>query len=416
MTKTRKSVQARRTFLRYLAGSPLFATGALAPIRGILAAAEEGKPSAPGLADVISSIDEAINVFDFEAVTRKKLPPAHYGYLATGTEDNVTLRANREGFQRFQLRVRRLVDVRNIDTSMELMGARWNSPIALAPAGHQKAFDPSGEAAVARAARETSSLQILSTVTTTAVEDVIRERGGPVWFQLYASGDWNITQALVKRAEQAGCPVVAMTVDLQGGSNRETLKRFSRIDKRDCTLCHDRSTPQSRLRRKPMFDGLDVSKRVSGSSRGLTWDFAKRVQDATSMKLFIKGIVTAEDAELCVENGLDGIIVSNHGGRAEASGRSTIECLPEIVEAVQGRIPVIIDSGFRRGTDVFKALALGADAVAVGRPYLWGLAAFGQEGVQAVLNLLRAELMMVMRQAGTPSIDKISSSHIMRAS
>ena len=124
MTKTRKSVQARRTFLRYLAGSPLFATGALAPIRGILAAAEEGKPSAPGLADVISSIDEAINVFDFEAVARKKLPPAHYGYLATGTEDNVTLRANREGFQRFQLRVRRLVDVRDIDTSMELMGAR----------------------------------------------------------------------------------------------------------------------------------------------------------------------------------------------------------------------------------------------------------------------------------------------------
>ena len=133
------------------------------------------------------------------------------------------------------------------------------------------------------------------------------------------------------------------------------------------------------------------------------------------MKLFIKGIVTAEDAELCVENGLDGIIVSNHGGRAEASGRSTIESLPEIVKVVQGRIPVIIDSGFRRGTDVFKALALGADAVAIGRPYLWGLASFGQEGVRAVLDMLRAELMMVMRQAGTTSIDKISSSHILRS-
>ncbi len=164
-----------------------------------------------------------------------------------------------------------------------------------------------------------------------------------------------------------------------------------------------------------MYDGLDVSKRISGSSRGFTWDFARRIQDATSMKLFIKGIVTAEDAELCVENGLDGVIVSNHGGRAEASGRSTIECLPEIVKAVQGRMPVIIDSGFRRGTDVFKALALGADAVAVGRPYLWGLAAFGQEGVKAALDLLRAELVMVMRQAGATSIGKISSSHIVRS-
>ena len=409
------NVQARRTFLRYLVGSPLFASAALAPMRGVLAAAEEDSYSVPKPSELISSVDEAISVFDFEAVARKKLPPAHYGYLATGTEGNVTLRANREGFQRFQLRVRRLIDVRDVDTSIELMGTHWNSPIALAPTGNQKAFDSHGEAAVARAAKETSSLQILSTVTTTSVEEVTRERGGPVWFQLYASENWTITQALLKRAEQAGCPVVAMTVDVQGGSNREMLKRFSRIDKRDCTLCHDRGSPQGSLRRKPMFDGLDLSQRGRGSSRGLTWDFARRVQDATSMKLFIKGIVTAEDADLCVENGLDGIIVSNHGGRAEASGRSTIESLPEIVKAVQGRIPVIIDSGFRRGTDVFKALALGADAVAVGRPYLWGLASFGQEGVRAVLDMLRAELMMVMRQAGTTSIDKISSSHILRS-
>ena len=407
-------VQARRTFLRYLAGSPLFASAAWGPMRGVLAAAEEDSYAVPKPGEVISSVDEAINVFDFEAVARKKLPPAHYGYLATGTEGNVTLRANREGFQRFQLRVRRLIDVRDVDTSIELLGTRWNSPIALAPTGNQKAFDSSGEAAVARAARETSSLQILSTVTTTSVEDVIRERGGPVWFQLYASEDWSITQALLKRAERAGCPVVALTVDTQGGSNREMLKRLSRIDKRDCTLCHDRSTIQGRLRRKPMFDGLDLSRRGRGS-RGMTWEFARRIQDATSMKLFIKGIVTAEDAALCVKHGLDGVIVSNHGGRAEASGRGTIECLPEIVQAVQGRIPVIIDGGFRRGTDVFKALALGADAVAIGRPYLWGLAAFGQEGVRAALDLLLAELTMVMRQAGATSIDKITSSHIVRS-
>ena len=408
-------VQARRTFLRYLAGSPLFASAALAPMRGVLAAAEQRSYSAPKPGEVISAVEEAVSVFDFEAVARQKLPPAHYGYVATGTEGNVTLRANREGFRRFQLRMRRLVDVREVDTSIELFGTRWNSPIALAPAGTQKAFHSEGEAAAARAARETSSLQILSTVSNVSVEEVTRERGEPVWFQLYAGGDWSFTRGLLKRAEAAGCPVVAFTVDMQGGSNREMLKRLSRIDKRDCTLCHDRSTPEGRMRRKPMYEGLDMSKRTPGSSRGMTWDFARRIQDATSMKTFIKGIVTAEDAELCVENGLDGIIVSNHGGRAEASGRSTIECLPEIVKAVQGRIPVIIDSGFRRGTDVFKALALGADAVAVARPYLWGLASFGQEGVRAALDLLLAELTMVMRQAGATSIDKITSSHIVRS-
>ncbi len=405
--------QARRTFLRYLAGSPLIA-GGISPLAERLSAAEgEGRLEASEMGDVISSVDEAINVFDFHAAARKALPPAHYGYVATGTDDDATLRANREGFERFQLRVRRLIDVRNIDTSIEFFGTRWNSPIGLAPTGHQQAFHPLGEIAAARAAKETSSLQLLSTVSNHSVEDVIRERGGPIWFQLYASKDWTITSALVKRAEQAGCPVVVLTVDMQGGSNRETLKRFWKMDKRDCTLCHDRGNPLDRYRRKPMFDGLDLS--PTEPFRDMTWDFVRRLKDSTSMKVFIKGIVTGEDTELCLENGVDGVVVSNHGGRAEASGRGTITCLAEIVQAAKGRIPVLIDGGFRRGTDIFKALALGADAVCIGRPYLWGLAAFGQEGVRAVLDLLRAELMMVMRQAGTTSIDKISSDHIIRA-
>ena len=162
-----------------------------------------------------------------------------------------------------------------------------------------------------------------------------------------------------------------------------------------------------------MFRGLDLSQFGRPSPAGITWEFVRRLKDATSMKLLVKGIVTWEDAELCLEHAVDGLIVSNHGGRAEASGRSTIECLPEIVKVTNGRIPVMIDGGFRRGTDVFKALALGADAVCIGRPYLWGLAAFGQKGVQAVLDLLRAELMIVMRQAGTTSIDKIARNHIL---
>ena len=407
------NLQARRTFLRYLAGSPLIAGGISLPAERLSAAEGEGRLETSEMGEVISAVDEAINVFDFHAAARKALPPAHYGYVATGTDDDATVRANREGFERFQLRVRRLIDVRNIDTSIEFFGTRWNSPIGLAPTGHQQAFHPLGEIAAARAAKETSSLQLLSTVSNHSVEDVIRERGGPIWFQLYASKDWTITSALVKRAEQAGCPVVVLTVDMQGGSNRETLKRFWKMDKRDCTLCHDRGNPLDRYRRKPMFDGLDLS--PTEPFRDMTWDFVRRLKDSTSMKVFIKGIVTGEDTELCLENGVDGVVVSNHGGRAEASGRGTITCLAEIVQAAKGRIPVLIDGGFRRGTDIFKALALGADAVCVGRPYLWGLAAFGQDGVRAVLDLLRAELMMVMRQAGTTSIDKISSDHIIRA-
>ena len=408
-------VRARRTFLRYLAASPLFASGALAPRRGMSAAADERSREAYELGEVISSVDEAINVFDFHAVAREKLPPAHYGHLATGTDDDATVRANREGFRQIQLRVRRLIDVRKIDTSVELFGTRFNSPIGLAPTGGNKFCHPLGEIAVARAAKETSTLQLLSTGSTTSVEDVNRERGAPVWFQLYPGEDWSITTALLKRAEQAGCQVVALTVDLQGGSNRETRKRLTKTDNRDCNLCHDGNDRYQNRRRKPMFDGLDLSQFGRLSPHGMTWEFVRRLGDATSMKLFVKGIVTWEDAELCLEHGVDGVIVSNHGGRAEASGRGTIECLAEIVKVVKGRIPVMVDGGFRRGTDVFKALALGADAICIGRPYLWGLAAFGQEGVQAVLDLLRAELMMVMRQAGTTSIDKISSDHIIHA-
>jgi isopentenyl diphosphate isomerase/L-lactate dehydrogenase-like FMN-dependent dehydrogenase len=161
-----------------------------------------------------------------------------------------------------------------------------------------------------------------------------------------------------------------------------------------------------------MFDDLDLSALKQHIPSGLTWEFVHRLKDTTSMKVLLKGIVTREDAALSVEHGADGIIVSNHGGRAEESGRSTIECLPEIIDAVSGQIPVLIDSGFRRGTDIFKALALGAQAVCIGRPYLWGLGAFGQAGVEAVLDILHRELEMVMRQAGAISIDRITRAQV----
>jgi 4-hydroxymandelate oxidase len=392
--------KSRRAFLKFVAGSPV-----LLPL---WASWVQSTRKYAGLGDgVIAAPDQAVDIMDFEAVAKKVLDPAHWGYLATGTNEDETLRANLAGFSHFQLRPRRLVDVRRVDLTTSILGTTWSSPIVLAPTGHQRAFHPEGELATARGARAGNHLQILSTVTSTGVEDVIEARGAPIWYQLYASYSWEVTRALVDRAERAGCPAVCLTVDLLGGSNRETVKRFAKLDDRDCGSCHDQMGPG------PMYDGLRLPE-SSNYSRSLTWDFVKRLRDYTSMKVLIKGIVTGEDASLAVENGVDGVIVSNHGGRAEASGRSTIESLPDVVEAVGGRIAVLVDGGFRHGTDIFKALALGAKAVAVGRPYLWGLASFGRPGVEAVLEILRGELEMVMRQMGATSIAGIHSASVMR--
>ncbi len=408
----RAETAGRRRFLRLLAGSPLLAFSGLSYASlARLVASGDGLDLPQAGQDLITAPEQAVNVMEFEAVARKNLPPAHFGYLETGVDDDATVRANREGFTRFQIRARRLVDVRNVDMSIRLFGAAWESPIVLAPAGSQKAFHPDGEIAVAKAARAKGHLQILSTVTTSSVEEVTAARGAPIWYQLYPTTDWNIARALVKRAEAAGCPVLVLTVDLQPGSNRETLRLARRADSRECRACHE-SGISGLVRRKPMFDGLDVSKVADLLPLDITWDFLKRLKDSTTMKLVVKGIVTREDAQLAVEHGADGVIVSNHGGRAEESNRSTIESLPEVLEGAAGRIPVLVDGGFRRGTDIFKALALGATAICIGRPYLWGLAAFGQPGVETVLEILRRELQTMMRQAGTTSIEKITRSQV----
>ncbi len=348
---------------------------------------------------------EALNVLDFEAAARKTLPPAHFGYMATGVDDDATLRANRDGFNRIQLRPRRLVDITHADLRTELFGVTWDTPIALAPVGNQKAFHAEGELPVARAARAKKTLQILSTVTNTPLDQVGDALGRPVWYQLYTTSRWDITEKLVRHAEAAGCPVLVLTVDTQAGRHIETFERLRRMDTRKCEVCHG-TNQEGFFRRKPMFDGMDMAG-VRVTNPAMTWNDVRKLKKLTTMKLLIKGIVTREDAELCAEHGVDGIIVSNHGGRAEESGRGTIECLPEVVDAVGNRMPVLVDGGFRRGTDIFKALALGACAVCIGRPYIWGLAAFGQEGVERVLDILRGELELTMKQCGTKSIAEI---------
>jgi 4-hydroxymandelate oxidase len=418
----RNSIKAesRRRFLEFLAGSPLLAWPGLGALSadGPLAPSKLPDPIlwAPmRTEDLIASPKEAINVFDFEPVARKNVPPAHFGYMASGIDDEVTLRANREGFLKFQLRPRRLVDVSKVDMSTEILGVRYASPVIIAPVGGQKSFHQEGEIAVARGARAGNHLMILSTATTSSVEDVTAARGGPVWYQLYATNKWDVAKAFVTRAEKAGCPVVAVTVDRSGGRNQETLFRLQRTDKRECATCHDRSSLQASLKRRSMYEGVDVSGLTNTQSSAMTWDFLKRLRDTTKMKVVLKGILAHEDAVLAAEQGMDGIIVSNHGARSEDSGRSTIDALPEIVEAVRGRIPILVDSGFRRGTDIVKALAMGAQGVCVGRPYIWGLGAFGQPGVERVLELLRVELRAIMQQVGAPSIKALTPAMVRRA-
>lgn len=373
----------RREFLRFLAASPL-------------AAQAFGQA---GPADVLS-------VAEFEALTRAKLPPAHLGYLLTGVDDDLTLAANRQGFQKWDLRARRLVDVSKTDLRTEIFGTPWDSPIFLCPVGGQGAFHPEGEVAVARAAKAKKHVQILSTVTSHSVEEVRDALGTAPWYQLYMPTTWDATERMVRRVEEAGCPVMAWTIDLLGGRNTETATRGARQDTRDCMSCHVNGLGS--FAHRPMFRGIDVGI----NPREANWSYVERLKKMTRMKLVIKGIDSAADARLCRESGADAILVSNHGGRATETLRSTIETLPEILDAVGNRIPVMIDGGFRRGTDIFKALALGARAVGVGRPYIFGLSAFGQAGVERVLDILRAELALTMRQCGTPALKDITPASV----
>jgi 4-hydroxymandelate oxidase len=407
---------SRRHFLQILAASPL-----LAPAGAAALAEELRSPPADPIAwaprdpdALITDPKQALDVFDFEPVAHKNLPPAHFGYMATGADDEVTLRANREGFLGWQLRPRRLVDVATIDMKVEILGANYDSPIVIAPTGSNRAFHPGGELAVARAAKSGNHLQILSTVATTSIEDVIAARGAPVWFQLYPTDRWEVAEALVRRAETAGSPAVVLTVDAIVDGNWETLARMRRTDTRQCADCHGR-TFRDFLAHRPNFDGLDLTAVNRLNRADMNWVFVNRLRDSVKGKLLLIGILTQEDAVLATKAGIDAIIVSNHGGRFGDNGRATIDALPEIVEAVGGRMPVLIDSGFRRGTDVVKALALGARAICIGRPYLWGLAAFGQSGVERVLDILRKETHAAMQQIGVPSLRDITPAMVRHA-
>ncbi len=396
MTKNVSVSTNRRQFLSYLAASPV--CSALAGVEFANATIDTGQR--------IASPADAIDIFDLQATASEVLPPAHYGYLASGVNSDATVRANRTAFEHYYLRSRRLVDVSKIDTSVKIFGETWPTPIVVAPVGSQRAFHGDGELATARAARSRGHLQILSTVSSTPIEEVAAAREAPIWFQLYTLGGWPGVRRMLRRAEAAGCPAVVLTVDnpTSAAPARHTLARARLQDSRDCSVCHEGSGVAARG--KPMFDGIEA-REIGRREFPLTWAFLEQLRQETTMKVLVKGIVTAEDAERCVEYGVDGIIVSNHGGRADDSGRGAIDSLAEVAPAVNGRTLLLMDSGIRRGTDILKALALGADAIMVGRPYIWGLGAFGQPGVERALEILHSELQIAMEFAGIPSIDRI---------
>jgi isopentenyl diphosphate isomerase/L-lactate dehydrogenase-like FMN-dependent dehydrogenase len=369
--------------------------------------------AAPPQTNLISSPEEAINVMDFEEPARKALPPAHWGYLTSGVEDDATLRANRDGFNRYYLRPRRLIDTGKVDSRTTILGMSWPSPIGLAPIGNMSAFHADAELHVARATKRTGSAMVLSTYTNSPIREVTEVRGAPVWFQLYPQSTWQANEALVRLAEDSGSPAIVLTVDVQTGRRTETFDRWRKLDTRDCRACHGDRTRPDFYRRKAMFRDLDKTL-YGGEIPLITWEGVRRLRKFTTRKLVIKGIESPEDARLSFENGADGVVVSNHGGRAGETGRASIECLEEVVDAVRGRGAVLVDGGFRRGSDVFKALALGAQGVLVGRPYLWGLAAFGEPGVHRVVTMLQSELELVMKQCGVSTIAQIGSAYVGR--
>jgi isopentenyl diphosphate isomerase/L-lactate dehydrogenase-like FMN-dependent dehydrogenase len=399
----------RRSFLGGLGALPAFGTWALAQ--------ETPPPSVLFRRDPppIVSADQVLDVMGFEPLARAALPPAHFGYLATGVDDDLTVVKNHEAFAHYEIRARRFADLSRLDLSGTVFGARWPSPLYLSAVGSMGAFHPDAERAAAAAAKARSTQLMLSSGSTKPLREVYSAAGATPWQQLYPTDDWAVTTQLVRRAQDAGSTTIVLTVDAHNTRrNNETLKRATLADSRPCTSCH-RDNSHDMWLKNPFFAGLDVSRVTALAPADLTLAWFDRLRAQVQGRLLVKGIVAGEDAALAVEHGADGVIVSNHGGRNEETVHATIDCVPEVVAAVRGRVPVFVDGGIRRGTDMFKALALGATAVGIGRPQAWGLAAFGQPGVEAVIDVLNRELAAIMRQAGTPTIASITRAHVVRS-
>ncbi|OWM85490.1 (S)-2-hydroxy-acid oxidase GLO1 [Punica granatum] len=353
---------------------------------------------------------EITNVMEYQEIAKQKLPKMVYDYYASGAEDQWTLQENRHAFSRILFRPRILIDVSKIDMTTTVLGFKISMPIMIAPTAMQKMAHPEGEYATARASSAAGTIMTLSSWATSSVEEVASTGPGIRFFQLYVYKDRNVVAQLVRRAERAGFKAIALTVDTPRLGRREadiknrftlppflTLKNFEGLD----------------LGKMDKADDSGLASYVAGQiDRTLSWKDVQWLQTITSLPILVKGVITAEDTRLAIQAGAAGIIVSNHGARQLDYVPATIMALEEVVKAAQGRVPVFLDGGVRRGTDVFKALALGASGIFIGRPVVFSLAAEGEAGVRKVLEMLRDEFELTMALSGCRSLREITRDHI----
>lgn len=380
----------------------------------------------------MSQVEQHINLDDFRAMAKKRLPRMIFDYLDGGADDEVTLRRNREAFSNYQLMPRTLRDVGQIDLSTSVLGQNIDLPILLSPTGQTCMFHHSGEAAVVRSAAKANTIYTLSSLSSTSIEAVAAASSGPKWFQIYVWRDRHITKEFIARCRDSGYHGLCLTVDLPVHGNRErdlrngltfpaSLTARTAVDvlRHSAWLYHYLTGPKIELA------NVAASSNVAAVDQGDLMDYVSRQFDPTvnwddaawmieqwGGPFLIKGIVNAEDAKTAVEIGASGIIISNHGGRQLDFMPPTIDVLPDIARAVEGRAEILLDSGVRRGTDVIKALALGANAVMMGRPYLYALAAGGEAGVDRMFALLRAEITRDMALLGCAKISDLTSDFI----
>jgi isopentenyl diphosphate isomerase/L-lactate dehydrogenase-like FMN-dependent dehydrogenase len=348
---------------------------------------------------------DPVNIFEYEELARESLPKSQYDFIAGGATDEITLRRTRDAYDALVLRPRMLVDVSNLDTRTTVLGQEIPFPIMMDPAGDHGRAHPEAERATVRAAGSLGTVMVVSSAATFTMEEVAHHATGPIWFQQYLFRDRDLTKEMTHRAEEAGYSVICVTLDSKVKPKRERNIRNQYVS----------ISP-------PNYDGLELKpyawEFTPDAPKGLndirdpaaTWEDLDKLMENTSLPVIVKGVMTGEDGRLCVEHGVSGIIVSNHGARQLDTTLATIEVLPEVVEAVEGRCEVYLDGGIRRGADVVKALALGARAVLIGRPMFWGLAVNGEEGVKRVVRILVEEMEMTMAMCGRPTVESLDRS------
>ena len=352
-------------------------------------------------------LDPLVEIGDFEAAARDQLSKMAYDYYASGANDQVTLRENRAAFERILLSPKMLVDVSRIDLTTSVLGMPLNAPFMIAPTAFQRMAHRDGELATARAAQAQGIAMTLSTIASTSLEDVAAEAPEIRWFQVYVFKDRGVTRRLVQRAEAAGYKALALTVDTPKFGRRYADVRNKFHLPPGITVANLADAGLEQLGQVSGESGL-AAYSASLFDPTLTWKDVDWLKSITTLPVLVKGVLRADDAVLAMEHGAAGIIVSNHGGRQLDTVRASIDALPRIAEVVNGRVPLLLDGGVRRGTDVLKALALGAQAVLIGRPILWGLAVAGQAGVEKVLTILRDEIELAMMLAGVARVHDIT--------